>query len=312
MSEFEPTYVYQDDDVFAIYSNQVIASGSANDLDKVESDALEYLEHLKAEKAIQKRNSATHIVTPNGLKGRIMNRFENGETARFPVSARFVGEWLTEKTASTANPIEKLAGRLNSNYEHDRRSLVSRHEELQRISNEAKDLVLSGVSYADQIALDEIRVTADVEDARVTDAIHAIDSKDVEAYAPPKTQVVEQAGVGRDSGDWLSVVVDDMVSEAEGTDFDKLLQEGPDLLAAGLDDTAVANQGVARDIALSHVTSKTVAFVGEDVEQYRDQFLARFEMARRREAANRTSTRKEAAATVARNVADTPDEALFG
>jgi hypothetical protein len=326
MSEFKPTFHFDGDEVFAIHDRTVIASGKIAEMDRVESDAVAYLDSLAQEQASRKREAATHIVTPNGLKGRILNRvdgvwgeevsvrFENGQTSRFTVTARTVKEWMTEnpKTAS-ASPVAALEERLNSNYEHDRDSLVARHASLQEISREARELIGSGVSYADQVKLDEIRVTADAEGEQVTNAIEYVDSDDVQAYRPPQPQVVQQADLGNQSaGDWLSVVVDDMIAENADNDFEKLLTEDPDVLAAGLDDSAVVNQGVAREIALSYVMDKTAGFVGEEVENYRDKFLARFEQARRREASVRTTTRKEAAAVKESNVADTPDEALFG
>jgi hypothetical protein len=95
-------------------------------------------------------------------------------------------------------------------------------------------------------------------------------------------------------------------------DFEQILQDDPTLLAAGLDDGIVADQGASRELALSHVRSKTAGYVGEDVESYVDQFLARFEAARRRELSTRTTETRKEAATATSRVEESPDEALFG
>ncbi len=325
MSAFEPIYIFQGDEIYAIHDHVVIASGKMKDADKVEKDATEYLDNLKNQKADRKKSSATHIVTPNGLKGRILNRvdglwgeeisvrLENGETTRLAVTSHSIADWVTEKTASTSNPVDALEARLNESFEHDRSSLAARHASLKEIGTEARNLITSGVSYQDQQRLDGIVVIAEAEAQGVTQAINSIDTGQIEPYRAPQFQVAEQAELGNQgTGDWLQTVVDDMVAESEQNDFDRLLQEGPELLAAELDDVAVADQGAARAVALSYIKDKTAGFVGEDVENYRDKFLARFEQARRRQASTRTTNRKEAAVAKESHVADAPDEALFG
>jgi hypothetical protein len=123
--------------------------------------------------------------------------------------------------------------------------------------------------------------------------------------------VVEQADLGR-ADNWLDTVVQDMHAEAEGRDYEQILQDDPTLLAAGLDDGIVADQGASRELALSHIRSKVAGYVGNDVEEYVDQFLARFEAARRREQSTRTTDTRKEAATANSRVEDSPDEALFG
>jgi hypothetical protein len=235
-------------------------------------------------------------------------RFENGQVSTF--AAHGVKEWMNEKTAST-NPVEGLDQRLGSTYNHDRASLVERHCDLVDIYHEARALITSGVSYADQQKLDTIIVTAEAEGEQIVQAIEQIDVGDVEAYQPPEPQVIEQADLGR-ADNWIDAVVQDMVNETDQNDFEQILQDDPTLLAAGLDDGIVADQGVSRELALSHIRSRTAGYVGDDVEEYVTQFLARFEAARRRELSTRTTdTRKEAAVATSR-VEDAPDEALFG
>lgn len=314
-------YHFEGDAVYAIHEGRVIASGKADKLDEVESDATNYLKGLKTEKDDKKRKSATHVVTPNGLKGTVLQRFagqwedevtvrfENGQVASFPT--RGVKEWMNEKTASV-NPVEGLDSRLGSTYNHDRASLVNRHRELVEIYEEARALITSGVSYSDQRKLDTICVTAEAEGEQIVQAIDHIDHDGIEAYAPPEPQVIEQADLGGRSDNWLDAVVQDMVAESDQNDFEQILQDDPTLLAAGLDDGIVADQGASRELALSHIRSKTAGFVGDDVEDYVDQFLARFEAARRRELSTRTANTRKEAAVATSHVEDTPDEALFG
>jgi hypothetical protein len=313
-------YHFEGDTVYAIHEGRVIASGKTDKMDEVESDATNYLKGLKIQGEEKRKKSATHVVTPSGLKGQVLQRtasvwgdevtvrFENGQVSTF--SAHGVKDWMTEKT-SAASPVAGLNGRLSSTYNHDRASLVARHGELVEIWKEASILIRSGVGYSDQAELDKIIRIAEAEGEAITQAIDHIDEGNVEAYRPPETQVVEQADMGR-ADSWLDAVLEDMHNEYADVDYEQILQDDPTLLAAGLDDGIVADQGASRELALSHIRSKTAGFVGDDVESYVDQFLARFEAARRRELSTRTaSTRKEAAVATSR-VEDAPDEALFG
>lgn len=313
-------YHFEGDDVYAIHEGRVIASGKADKMDEVESDATNYLKGLHHEKDEKRKKSATHIVTPNGLKGQVLQRFaglwdeevtvrfENGQVQTFVASG--VKEWMNERTAS-ASPVESLDHRLGSSYNHDRPSLVARFKELETIGKEARALIVSGVSYDDQRKLDTIIVTAEHEADAVGQQIDNIDVGNVEAYAPPVPQVVEQADLGR-ADSWIDTVVQDMVDESSQHDFEQILQDDPTLLAAGLDDGIVADQGASRELALSHIRSKTAGFVGDDVEEYVDQFVARFEAARRRELQTRTANTRKEAATATSRVESAPDESLFG
>jgi hypothetical protein len=313
-------YHFEGDTVYAIHEGRVIAKGDADKMDEVESDAVNYLKGLKSEKDEKKKKSATHVVTPNGIKGTILQRYasvwgdevtvrlENGEVKSF--ASHGVKDWMSERTAS-ANPVEGLNARLSSTYNHDRTALANRHVDLVEIWREASALIQSGVGYSDQIELDKIIRTAELEGEQIAQAIEHIDVGDVEAYAPPVQQVVPQADMGR-SDDWLDAVVQDMVSETDQNDFEQVLQDDPVLLASGLDDGIVADQGASRELALSHIRSKTAGYVGDDVEEYVMQFLARFEAARRKELSTRTTTTRKEAAVATSRVEEAPDEALFG
>src|SRR5689334_8796561 len=104
MSELAPTYAFEGDEVYAVLDGEVIASG--NDISTVEADAAPKVAAARELKETQKREkakkTATHITTPNGVKGQILGRvattwgeeitvrFENGEIQSFHTSGREV------------------------------------------------------------------------------------------------------------------------------------------------------------------------------------------------------------------------------
>jgi hypothetical protein len=329
MTDLAATYHFEGDEIYAIHEGKVIASGT--DMKAVESDAVEYLDSLKTTRdQVAKQNAkktATHIITPNGVKGSILNRvpdmwgeqvtarFENGEVRSFTVHGETDVQWVTERTASTAaNPAEGLEQRLASSYQHDRDSLAKRLGELRSIAVEAHRLVTAGAPYAIQIKLDQVKIAAEHEAREVKEALDHLDAADSQAFQPPKPIVVEQADLGHSAdaaGSWLDTVTEDMISEAEGVDYDKMLDEGPAVFVTELDNGALADTGTTREMALSHITSKTAAFQGEEVDEYREKFIARVEVARRHELASRKDTTKKEAAAHEELQTNAPDDALF-
>lgn len=323
-----PTYSFEDGQIFAIHEGKVIASGE--DMGQVETSALEYLEALSTEREAEAKKKAkkkaTHIITPNGVKGEILGttpsiwgervsvRLANGEFREY--ETRGDEQWITEKTASVANPADGLEQRLAKNFDHNREGLIARLEELKAISMDASDQITLGAPYLASVKLDEIRTAAEAEYRSVKEALDHLDSVDAENFipdAPFAPSVIEQADLGRAKGDtWLDTVTNDMIAETEGQDFEKLLNEGPALFVTELDDGAVADTGVTREMALSHITARTAGFAGEEVDNYREQWLARVEVARRAELAERKTANHKEAAAVEEALTDVPDEALFG
>jgi hypothetical protein len=265
MSDLTPTYTFEGEEIFAIHEGKVIASGT--DMGKVESDAVEYLDSLKTTREQvakdQAKKTATHIITPNGVKGTILNRvpdmwgeqvtarFENGEVAQFTVHGETDVQWVTERTASTAaNPAEGLEQRLASDYQHDRGSLSKRLGELRDIAVESHRLIQSGAPYNIEIRLDQVKVAAEHEAQQVKEALDHLDSADAEVFSAPKPIVVEQADLGHSgdaAGSWLDTVTNDMIAEAEGVDFEKLLAEGPSVFVTELDNGAGRYGNDSRD-----------------------------------------------------------------
>jgi basic membrane lipoprotein Med (substrate-binding protein (PBP1-ABC) superfamily) len=108
------------------------------------------------------------------------------------------------------------------------------------------------------------------------------------------------------------VTTQQIIDETEGQDLDKLLTEGPALFVAEQDTAALADAGVTREMALSHVVSKTAGFTGPEITEYRTKFLAGVEAARRDELVDRKATTKKEAAAEQDVLDNVPDEALFG
>lgn len=327
MNDYSPTFTFEGDQVFAIYGGKVIASGT--DMDSVESSAVEYLESLKdTHENTAKENAkkaATHIITPNGVKGEILGRtpdlwgeqltirLANGSITRYTVHGETEVDWVTEKKASAANPATALKDRLATDFEHDVDSLSARYKELGDISIEAHRLASAGAPYSVQVELDQIRIAAEAEGRQIKEAIDHLDSADAESFipdAPFAPSAVEQVDLGHNDS-WLDVVANDMIEESEAVDTDKLLSEGPALFVTDLDNGALADTGVTRDMALAHVTARTAGFIGEEVDEFRQTFIARVEVARRHELASRKEVTKKTAAVEEQAQADTPDDALF-
>jgi hypothetical protein len=325
MTDTTLTYTFEGEEIFAIHEGKVIASGT--DLPEVEKSAVEYLDSLsktrKAAETEKAKKKATHIITPNGVKGEILGRtaavwgeqvtarFENGRIATFVVHGEDYS-WVSEKTASFDDPSAKLAAVLEEDYDHDRDSLAKRASTLSGIAVEAHRLITAGAPYPVEVKLDQIKVAAEAEVRQIKQAIDHLDAADAEGFTPPKTQVFEQADLGTGAGNsWLDVTTQQMIEDSENQDFDKILQEGPALFVTDLDTGALADTGVTREMAYSHIVSKTAGFQGEEVEDFRDKFVARVEVARRHELASRKETTKKEAAATEDVQSNAPDEALF-
>jgi hypothetical protein len=326
MGSLAPTFAFEGDQVYALFEGRVIAKGKADKVDEVEKTAVEYLDALDTERKAAAKQSAvrkaTHVITPNGLKGQILGkvdglwtdeitvRFENGEIRT--MAAHPETQYLTEHTAS-GTPAEALKARLDADFDRSKAGLRDRVAELEDIRRTASTLIAKGAAYEHQRDLDQIVVAAEHEAVEVGDALQHLEQVDAEAMRPPTMDygVAEQADLGPGAGNnWLDHTVQDMIDEAQGTDFDKLVTEGPALFVTELDNGALADAGTTREMALSHVVSKTAGYEGDGVDEYRELFLARTEQARRQELAARVD-RTEKTAAAEENLDDVPDEALF-
>lgn len=328
-----PTFVREGNQVLAFYEDRLIAQGS--NFAKVEESALEYLDNLTSKKHMQKeearKQAATHIETPTGLKGEILGRhdgqwgeklvtvrWENGRISRYHAHAGNDDD-ITYKTAEQEKPesaLEYLEGTLNEVPEGTRESLAARIADLDELVVKAAAFQRTA-SYEEQRKASEIVIVAEHEKREVRDALAHLELADAEAFAPPapfRTGAVEQASLGGGSGSWLDATVDEMVAEASAQDFDKILAEEPGQFVAALETGVLADTGATREAALDHISEKLAGTIPESQDGYRQAFLAKVESARRDELKDRSKAAKKAAkkqAKVEKQAGDTPDEALF-
>ena len=134
MSVDEPTFVFEGDKAYAILQGKVIAS--ANTAEELE-------QNLEASQVESTKKEATHIVTPNGLKGQILGRtpdlwgeevtirLENGRVAHLHVSDDL--QFVTEDEVLAESPLAALEQQIEEEYSPDRDSLEERQEKLRNI-----------------------------------------------------------------------------------------------------------------------------------------------------------------------------------
>jgi hypothetical protein len=264
---------------------------------------------------------ATHVITPNGLKGRILGktkdiwgdtvtvRFENGRIVQFPISDNMKFAYEEDRQISLT---ASLQARLEQIVPGDRNSLLARIDVLKSIKREAQSKMANqNPSQEDERKLDAIVVEANVELAEIVDALEHIASETTEPYAAPAHRVVEQASLGSHTGTWLDDTFAEMVREANGTDYDKLMDEGPEAFVAELDAPALADSGVTREMASNYIRSKTAGANPDARDNFEKTWIDRVESLRRNELLSRkTKVKKEAAAQ--EDTSHLPDDILFG
>lgn len=337
-------FAFQDGKVYAFLDGQIVASEKEEDVDK--------LEHLfekkdddegtkeKDEKKDEKEDSEdsddssedsedddskessikTHIVTPNGLKGQILGktkglwgeevtvRLENGRIAHLTVSesTRFVSDEVERPDL-----IKSFKDTIYASYSHDIDSLVERREALTHLKSSMRSAALNDTAPIDQ--LDELRVLAETEINEIDTALEAAD--DLESFipeAPFESHVYEQESMGGHSSSWIDKVAQDMIDEAEGQDFEKLMDEGPDVFIAGLDSAIVGDTGATREAAQDFIRERTAGIQFSMRDEYERLWLDRIEQVRQASVTSRKkSAQKQASSKPKDEHADLPDDILF-
>jgi hypothetical protein len=321
MSDLTPEYTFEDGLVTASVNGKVIASGST--LDEVEQEVAEALQ-APVEK-VDKSRKATHVVSPNGLKGQILSRvahiwgdevtvrFENGQIHSMAVTDRTNFTTENVKTASSS-PLQRLASTLEKTITPDRESLQARFAELEDAKTECRQLIASGASDSDSATLHRLALEAEQEQQEIREHVDHLDATEGEGIQPfrPTHEVVEQADVGHNgTGTWLDATLREMEEETAQTDYEAFLDDGPTLFVAEQDEATLADAGDVRERALSHVQAKTAGVQSDKLDQYEKLFLARVEEARRVELASRKHTARKEATKKKSNVDDAPVESLF-
>lgn len=327
MAPLSASYEYHEDgSVSAIFEGRTIVT--AADFKGASETATEYLDGLqkkrKAEEDVEKERKASHIITPNGLKGQIISRvdgmwgneitvrFENNEIRRFETTAGM--EFVHEAAAEPANYTEALQTVLDRPVDTTRAGLTARIEELQAVQREAHDHFASERASSVQRDLNRISMQARVEIEEAKQALAYLQDVDEQNAAPsaPVYAAAEQVSLGQNSGnDWLEITAQQMIAESEAEDLEKLMSEGPTKLVSGLDDSAIHHAGTVQDIAAAFVMGRTAGFQGAEVEAYREAFVASAEQARRRELTYRKDAAREVETQKTASLENIPDEALF-
>jgi hypothetical protein len=317
MEAANPTYVFQNGRVFAIVAGKVVASGS--DVEQVEA--------ILAAPEDTLPKTATHIVTPNGLKGQILGRhndvwgdtvtvrFENGQIRSFHTAASDDYDFISEEPeAPQRTAAEELEERLDEDFATDKESLTDRLDALADIEHKAAAAIRTA-SHDDSFKLDGIVTMARHEAAEIRTALEAYDDNYAQngyaAPAPFQMEAAEQESVGGGNSSWLDHTLSEMIAEAEATDYDNFMDEGPEALVADTEDAALADAGVVRAMASSHVRSRVAGVDPAAAAAFESAFLERVEQVRRQEVNNRKHAAKiEKEASVAEDFTG-PDDALF-
>lgn len=275
-----------------------------------------------AEMPIAGQAIAQTVTTPNGVTGRVLARvpslwgeevtvrFENGVIKKIPVDQRLTFA-TAEETPADQTAVQSLEERLAVHFESDKASLVDRGRELEVIKREAATHVASA-SDTEAVELSKIATQADFELREVQAALEAILAGETEAYRPPapveNMPEVVQASTGGSDASWLDQVHNDMVSEANATDYTKLMDEGPEQFVASLTPAQVADASVTRIMATRSIEAKTAGADETQQEAYRRMWLARVETQRK---AALTTHKDEVAEKTASQETSHPDESLF-
>jgi hypothetical protein len=310
----DPTYIFKNGKVYTYQNGKIVASVEEELF--VEEEAA----HLAS------AEDATHVVTPNGLKGKVLGRvkglwedevtirFENGRIASLPVSKLTFSNEEEEEEHDDIKDLEKKVESSISVY--DAATIESRVRELDQIKVEASLFIDAGLSDEDLQRVASVITQANYEMEEIGDVIRALEEGHTSAYespAPFEIHVVEQGGPtnGHDSS-WLDGAINEMVVEANSTDYTKLMDEGPEAFVAGLDHETLSDSGTVRSLASNWIRSKTAAADDDVREKYEKVWLARVEEQRRASLTEvKEEMHKEAAAEESVNYDEIGDDSLF-
>lgn len=311
----EPTYIFKNGKVYTYQDGKIVASVTEEEF--VESEAA----HLAS------AEGATHVMTPNGLKGKILGRvaglwedevtvrFENGRVASLPVSKLTFAKFEDEEEGD--DEIKELEKKVEASIDSHTPSVIEdRIRELDQIKAHASSLIDSKLSDEDLLRVGNVITQANYELNEIDEVIQGIEEQRFAAFeapAPFKINVVEQGGPtgGRESN-WLDGAIEEMAHEANSTDFTKLMDEGPEAFVAGLDREVLADAGAVRSIAANWIRSKTAAADDDVREKYEKVWLGRVEDQRRASLSEvKEDMHKEAAAKESVDYDSIGDDSLF-
>ncbi len=262
---------------------------------------------------------ATHITTPNGLKGTILGktkglwgdqvtiRLENGRIAKFDVTDDSNLTYSTDQ-AQTTSPYARMASVLASDVDPTEAGMRKRLALLRTVKDEAK-ATFSTAAYVDESTLHNFIVEADAQMNELQQALEAL--QEAEPYAPPTPQVFEQESMGGNDSTWLDQTVNQMIGENEAQNFDQMMNEAPEMLVAEQPTPVLEDEQAVTDVANDFVSSHTAGLNADATRDFREAFLVRVAKCREDELAAREDDAPRQAKTAAAEDFDGPAEGLF-
>lgn len=237
-------------------------------------------------------------------------------TFDIPESQLEVTEQQMEEQQGPVDLIQELWNGLPEVDETNAGQLEERAASLLQLHTAASNAITGGrLSLTEQVRLDEISLACRLEASQLkTKAAAAMHPDNGYLASTPKfaTEVVEQASFGDERSDtWLDQVYRDSVSEAEGRDYDTIVNEEPAVLVNELPSDSLSDTGLVREIAARYIKSRVAMLDKTRATAITEKFVENAEQARRDALATRKSELAKIASEHEFDFENAPVEGLF-
>lgn len=311
LSNSKVTYSLSGQGVDASLDGTVIAS--APSIDEAETAAKMVIHEARLSSEIKRkkegvtsRRTATHVKTPNGLKGTILGRtpsfwgetvtvrFSNGHVSQLPVASKDL-EFITE-SKTEATPVEKIAAVVDAEIlSADFETLKSRLTKLDEVKVFATTLArTTNLSHDELISINSnlAKARAEVEEINEVLSAQADVEEDYTSYRPAPREF-EQS--------WL----DRIASEETAPPVEEDQEERVSNFINSLSDDTLANGSLVSQIAFDRVSSET-----QDLDAV-ESFIEVSELTRQAVQASRREARKIAKTASDHALSQATDESIF-
>lgn len=294
LSNPKVTYSFKGDGVDAELDGKVIASGA--NVAEAETAA-----HKAMSEKTASRKTATHITTPNGLKGKVLGRtpslwgeevtvrFENGHISKLPTSRL---SYSTEE--SSEDPLARIASILATPVQDEIHSLTARLDALQEIPRLAAKIA-SSLGHDGLVSLDQHVMTARAESLEIKEAIASKQDELAQEYEPyrPEARAYEES--------WLDRVAAEEVEAAQEEPLDTRVAR----FVTALSTDTLADGSLVAQIVYDKVSSES------NDEEYIENFIEAAEQIRQTEHIARREATKQAHVASQQALSEATDEGLF-
>lgn len=305
LNDSEVTYSFKDDGVDAIRDGEVIASGA--DVQEAETKAHEASKTASAAQTekVSSRRTATHVTTPNGLKGTILGRtpgiwgeeitvrFANGHIASLPTASSSGFTFSTAEDEEN-NSLGRIATIVATSVADDTATLSARVETLHGVRAQASKIA-STLGHDDLVRLDGYIALARSEQDEIQSVLAARDSQvEDEAYTPyvpPKRSFDES---------WLDRVASEEVAETVRDHESEVVA-----FVSSLTDDTIADGSTTAQVVYDKFASEV------DDDEALDGIIESAEGTRVAVQAQRREARREAKVASDKASLEAPDESLF-